>query len=314
MLHEYAVEPESLGRFNAIWQALEQFGVPYGRLIADFPPRRWQVEVWKATASCPDLERKTLEERLIRLKGKLKNSERHYDFQRTWRENAHLQQAEQPFRGVIQRDNARHVGFVLTEYDFHEENVLWNIRVQDNVERSPKALAACIAPLGAISQEILFVDPYFTAEQKWIAVFLECLRCCIAAGSKFRRIEVHSATRTPLEFFEKAARQYVSRKLPPHVEVGFFVWRKLEGCEKLHARYVLTERGGIRIDVGLDAGKPGETTDVSLLSQDLYKTRWCEFQRDSGAFELVGEFKICSTATVKGKPCCERTKTFGSGR
>ena len=37
MLHEYAIEPAVLSQFNAVWQALEQFGVPHGRLISTFP-------------------------------------------------------------------------------------------------------------------------------------------------------------------------------------------------------------------------------------------------------------------------------------
>jgi hypothetical protein len=54
----------------------------------------------------------------------------------------------------------------------------------------------------------------------------------------------------------------------------------------------LTERGGISFDVGLDAGQPGETTDVRLLSDELYEARWADFQNTTAAYEKVGEFTV----------------------
>jgi hypothetical protein len=55
---------------------------------------------------------------------------------------------------------------------------------------------------------------------------------------------------------------------------------------------VLTERGGIRFDVGLDRGEPGQTTDVSLLNDDLHQKRWSDFQSVSAAFDKVDDFEI----------------------
>ena len=37
MIHEYAVNPDSLSSFNEIWQALEQFGVQHGRMLVGCP-------------------------------------------------------------------------------------------------------------------------------------------------------------------------------------------------------------------------------------------------------------------------------------
>lgn len=123
MLYEYAVEPASLSRFNAIWQALEQFGVPSGRMIVAFP-KKWLREVYSATSDCPDVERKALEERLARLTKKLMASARDYDRSRTWRENAQQQQEVKPFRAIVQCDNEEGCQWVLTQFDFHDGNEL----------------------------------------------------------------------------------------------------------------------------------------------------------------------------------------------
>ena len=56
------------------------------------------------------------------------------------------------------------------------------------------------------------------------------------------------------------------------LEMTLVHWRKdrnTEG-ETLHPRYILTDRGGIRIEHGLDEGEYGETTDISLLDRTLY--------------------------------------------
>ena len=81
-------------------------------------------------------------------------------------------------------------------------------------------------------------------------------------------------------------------------------WTQRPGGENFHARYVMTELGGIRFDVGLDEGEPGETTDVSILPATLYARRWHDFHdRDEHgnpkpyAFDQIDDVLIPGTAT-----------------
>jgi hypothetical protein len=69
----------------------------------------------------------------------------------------------------------------------------------------------------------------------------------------------------------------------------------MECGDDLHPRYVFTERGGIRIERGLDEGDDGKTTDVSLLEASLYNRRWKDYQRDTSPFDFVDELKIIGT-------------------
>jgi hypothetical protein len=59
---------------------------------------------------------------------------------------------------------------------------------------------------------------------------------------------------------------------------------------------VLTERGGIRIDAGLDDGADGETTDVTLLDAAVYRVRREQYGKreppEENAFEFVDEITI----------------------
>ncbi len=60
-------------------------------------------------------------------------------------------------------------------------------------------------------------------------------------------------------------------------------------------RYVLTDIGGVRIEKGLDLGRPGETTDVSLLDDELWRCRWTELQAGAGTFQELDHVTITGT-------------------
>ena len=72
------------------------------------------------------------------------------------------------------------------------------------------------------------------------------------------------------------------------------MWKQRDRGKALHARYLLTNVGGMRVDHGLDEGAPGETTDIGLLSDEVYSSTWNDYQRNRKptSFELVGELEI----------------------
>jgi hypothetical protein len=296
VIREFAVEPESLSRLNIVWQAMEQFGVAHGRLISEFP-KGWLRQVYDATANCPPVERKSLEERLARLRHKVFRFRRSRptDPALTWRNNVHAEDAVEPFHAIIQADNSESHVRVLMPFDLHAENALWQVLTQGNVARTPEAIAAVVGPLGRISSELLFVDPYFSTEARWSKVLVACLKACGVGAATTKRIEFHTGATTPRQFLESGVNQWIVPQIPRGVRVRFVLWKQRPTGEKLHARYFLTERGGIRFDVGLDAGEPGETTDVSLLSDDLYRARWADFQEATAAFDKVDEFTVTGT-------------------
>ena len=66
-------------------------------------------------------------------------------------------------------------------------------------------------------------------------------------------------------------------------------WEQIAGGERLHPRYILTEMGGISFEVGLDEGKPGESTDVAILEPAILEQRRSEYQLDSPVFRRAQE-------------------------
>jgi len=81
--------------------------------------------------------------------------------------------------------------------------------------------------------------------------------------------------------------------LPVDFPVTIYRWRKKSDGDRPHARYVLTEMGGIRYDYGLDECEDvGQTTDVSLLSHSAYELRWRDYQKETAAYTLIDHFSV----------------------
>jgi hypothetical protein len=293
MINEFAIEPEALSEINMVWQALEQFGVPHGRLISEFP-RRWMRDVYDATSGCPPIQRSKLEIRLQRLRSKLVRSRngRKPDPAHTWRQKAHAEDANEPFHAIIQLNNDEGHERVLTPLDLTDDNAIWNVATERPVPRTPTALAEALGPLGRISKELLFVDPHFANEQWWSSVLLAALNECNTAALGHKRIEFHTGQFPDRRTLEASVNQYIAPRLSRSISIRFVLWEQKDSGEKMHARYFLTERGGIRFDFGLDAGAPGETTDVGLMSEELYAERWANYQNETAAYKKVDEFVV----------------------
>ena len=64
--------------------------------------------------------------------------------------------------------------------------------------------------------------------------------------------------------------------------------------EKLHARYLLTEVGGVAVDPGLDIDtrpNSGNTFLVTRLSAKIHQELWREYVQRTG-FQVITEFTI----------------------
>ena len=122
-------------------------------------------------------------------------------------------------------------------------------------------MAASIAPLLHYSKQIIFVDPHFTCESR----FLNALRAFLTQSVRYvtpGRLEYHTQASRSSSWFRN---QITSNAIPElgilgDVPIYFIRWARLERAEsdKMHPRYVLTERGGISFDFGLDEGKRRE--------------------------------------------------------
>lgn len=293
MIYEFALDPGVLNNFHAIRYFLEKFGVHRGRLISRYP-RKWKKMVFEACVACGDIERKRIEESLNNADNKLMSTSRSYDSTLTWFINAEHQHTIKPFHAIISSSNPRGVPEVLIADEVSEEATpLLRIKREDCVPRSAGVLASLVRPLLQISSEVLFIDPYFNPTKERFLTTLSQFLMALDGNDKVNCIEYHLGDDLDEAYFKAECRRNIPRLLPKNKKIRFLRWRQQEADpgDQLHPRYILTNLGGIRIDVGLDAGEEGETTDISLLDLPVYQQRWKDYH-DSPAFELVDELTI----------------------
>lgn len=309
MLHEFAVDPSCLTTIEVLRRFVDQCAIHMGRIISDFPRNQWVLLVRKSIQTSGFLEQQQLTEllTLLQRRGGLIDIGRAFNAKSPWLDNAVREHARQPFHAIISEWPSATEDWHLELARLGPETPRWNVESERCVERTASSLITCMLPLVHRSREILFVDPHFTPDRSRYQNALRSYLDAAHDGNRdYRRIEVHAklsvhdhATadqrRSWLDQFVADCNRCLPRQFRRGIRIAIYVWEEQPGSEKMHARYVLTECGGIRIDAGLDLGEPGQTTDVSLLPPSVRLSRWKSFQQGTSPFLLATRIEIIGT-------------------
>lgn len=305
MLLEYAVEPRAIG---SSWQnfryLIEKFGFDRGRLIARFP-KKWEREVYAASAEMKPVERARLEIALNQAKeSKFVRSGRPYDPEMgSWLKNAVAQQAVAPFQAIIAELNPMAHPQVIEVDEVDENHPLMISPHTWEVERVGVTLAAALSPLLKCAKSVLFVDRFFDISK---APYQETLKACLeavqASGGGSVRCEVHFCDhdkRPPPETIERYAHRWIHRILPAGMSLQLFSWKERKGGADFHARYLLTDVGGINVEAGFSAEGNHQMVQLGLLPIALAQSKVNALGRNSTVYDLVGPvLEIKSDGTV----------------
>lgn len=294
MFHEFALDPEVLRTWTAFRYLTDQFGMCHGRLISKFPSK-WKAAAYKACAHASPLEKSRIEEGLRRIDSKLCASGRDFDATLDWIGNAARSHADQPFRAIITTSDRSMFPGAVDHEGISETTECWMPGIPP-VRRRATEMAAAAEKLLKASSQIVFVDPHYSCAARHgrpLAAFLKHA----FTGASVKRLEYHLGSGGTAEWFGSKLQQLVQHLgFPDGVALVFYRWRERSEGEKLHARYILTELGGIRYDGGLDESNDPDgpqTTDVAALDPETYRKRWNEFHPDAGVFELVDAWNVC---------------------
>lgn len=305
MLFEYAVEPQAIG---SSWQnfryLIEKFGFDRGRLISRFP-KKWEREVYAAAAQMKPTERARLEIALNHAKqSKFLRSGRPYDPAiGSWSQNAIAQHAVAPFHAIITEQNPSAHPQVVTVDEVDEHHPLMVSAHTWEVERVGATLASALCPLLKSAKSVLFVDRFFDISK---AQYQETLKACLdviqASGGTGVRCEIHFCdhdNRPPPEFIEREAHKWIRRVLPAGMSFALFAWKERAGGADFHARYLLTDVGGMNVEAGFSAEGAHQKVQLGLLSLDLAQNRLNALVRNSTVYDLVGPvLEVRSDGTV----------------
>ena len=289
MIHEFAVEPEVMAtweHFNVLW---DDFGVSCGRLLVEFPGS-WRKQV----IALADQRSKPVRANSIKSKvcdqglrlAKLVGADGRQPDGSDWQASAVRQQCgSKPFRAVIASSNFCERADVLVAGEFERDAEPWKVPRQDSAcLRTREEMGRRINTLLHHSEQLKLVDRNFDpCEPRFSGPF----EAFVGVRSCWKRLEVHAAL--PLHYSQHVIQANYRRALELAVPTGttlqVFLWPGLPEGDRMHPRFVLTERGGVYFDYGLDEGQsPFETTLVTLLEHEVFIRQWEDFSESGTKF------------------------------
>ena len=295
MWREYAIEPAAMADWRFGLFVVSHLGFSQGRLLAELPPwKKWKDLVLEACRKegVRDVAKKRVLALLQKARPYVLPRGRAYYVSKAWEENVVREHRSQPLDGIVSCSDVVDVGCCLVVGEDWDHDAHWTVERSKAVERTAADILAAAEQLLVCSRELLLVDPYFDpADSDWLdplAVLLE--RAC-ENGRSVVSVEVHTLAKTDSEGlvvsdseFERRCQDHLPDLMPESLgEMEVVRWTR-RGGERLHARYILTELGGLGLEGGLDAGPAGQTTDAYLLEEPLRAKRVAQFNREDPAF------------------------------
>jgi len=300
MIKDIALDPELFCQWQHHKVLRHEFSVEKGRLIAGFPKKwkklvREKSEALEKSGELSSVKADTIRNWLAVSPGhedqRFFASAGVYDWGKAWHLNAEDQAAS--FAAVLSHREIEMPNAVLADDDLNylQDQRLMGV-TQVTVQRRKKPLIDCIWPLLRISSQIRIIEPNFNPNRpRFRDTLEELLDRLHREGSNVREVEIHVRNPDDQSHDEPPnfTRQEMISKLTPLLRTGWrlkvLLWTK--GREKLHARYLITDRGGVKIDWGWDEGEyDTETTPLELLTTQRWNQEWNRYMPGSADFEL----------------------------
>jgi len=298
MLKTFALDPELFADFQHFLLLRDKFGVPEGRLIAKFPGK-WKKQVREFCDAAVSAGRLKEVRRNTVINWMAKYGDRDSRLIATgavwedgpcWCDNASANQHH--FDCVISsRVQTGEKCLHADEDGGYAATAAFASSGQRNVLRTAQHLVECIWPLVRISTNIRIVEPHFDpVEPRFKNPIVRLIDRLHHVGRKLT-LELH-VLRLDREgndrFTPKTVENYrreLDPELPSGLQIHVFFWA--HSIQKLHPRYLLTDKGGIKLDHGWDEGDaPGLETPAMLLQEALWQEEYAKYQIGSQAFHL----------------------------
>jgi hypothetical protein len=295
MIHEFAVEPEVMAtweHFRVVWKDI---GVGEGRFLVEFPGN-WRKRVYELvdTLSKPvhaySIKSK-LGDTVLRRAKFVGASGRGFDGG-DWLANAIRQQAgEKPFRAIVVRTNPASRSDVLTSGEFDLDSEPWHVAREKHLHRNTNELVGAARALLRHCRELVLVDPHF---DPWEPRYVGPFTAFVGVRSDWQRLEIHRVLPDPfLRNLQEANYRRLQESVPERITLSVLFWPRLLDKDTIHARYILTERGGIGYDWGLDEGQnAAQATVVRLVEHESYLRLSEQYHRDARIFGIPERLEL----------------------
>jgi len=280
MIAECAIEPEVFAEWRHFQSLYEDFGAHRGRLISRFP-RKWlrsvltKAQEYVVSGANTEMQTKRIEARLSSEQFKLRRLKSSGGREgpregESWLDAAC--RADPPFDLIIARKSWPSAVSMEAENLMKDEEPFAR-RTQDHIRRNGAAIVGAAAVLLECSREIILVDPNLRPDEP--RFYNTILHLMAIIGHVPDRFEIHTKRilNRGEEFHSGPQRGKWRSKVLGELPTGWCLkvcyWDELPTGGRPHARFLLTERGGLHYDHGLDEGE-GETL-VALLDEPVWK-------------------------------------------
>lgn len=283
MNEEFALDPALGSRVQQLRFLLSKFGYYEGRFAARFPKAWFRDAVEQIQDDSIRAALAALWERYGDLT--FLASGRPYDPKQKWLENATSQHLSRPFAQVISAE--RHEG--TTALDDLELDALPGSR-DARKPGSVDNLLDVMSPLIRTSGTLYLIDPYFVPwahHVKWLftAVVEQAFNARCVSLTAFVSVGSWSEY---LHDGEERIEKTLPRRWGGRKRVDVKVCNDVGSDMKLHARYLFSERGGIRLDKGLQTQRA--VVDISYIDRGVHEDLMKTFVERPLPFEVVRHF------------------------
>ena len=294
MIKEFAVEPEAIvSSYRDFSYVIEKFGVCEGRIISRFP-RRWTSLVYEAAQQRHrgTIEYKRIEERLSRLPKDVLIAMARPAGAGDWIEVAIAEHQRQPFDYLI-TNTPQGFAEAVPINSLDGGHPCLQITREVSIPREPEAMANACAFLLKTAKVVKMIDPYFDFSHRRYREPFKAFMNHVRAGTQveiYRGIRDDGPTR---DFLRQKAEPFLQTVLP----VGVRARIVLLPSDTMHNRFLLTDLGGIKFGVGLDAASDNAAPEdeLSLMVPDVWQARWDQY----AGGELLGEWGGATTTIAE---------------
>lgn len=291
MIKEFAIEPEILATWENFRYFIEKFGVPQGRLIAEFPGK-WRRMVFEAAKKVAGpVELKRIVEKLTQVRDHvlLSRGRPGGDGTLPWLERALAENAREPFDGIIASANPTAAPNVILQSEVEDGHARFRVPRQIEVQRTSTGLVGCAEFMLRHTTIVKWVDYVIDLRQaRWRRPFRAALEVLRARGRPVV-FEVHRQFGNDVQ--KANLREQFQEVVWQHRTPGVTFTLHLHPEQMMHDRFILTDRGGIQIGHGLDDNEDGgsaPTANVMLLEQAMFQIQWQRFSTPGSLVLTIG--------------------------
>lgn len=302
MIKEIALDPCLFAQWQHHLALRDAFGVEKGRVISAFPKKwrghvREEVNRLEAAGEIGPVKAKSLRTWLEVPMGspdlRMVSSKASYDGTKAWQLNA--ADAWKSFDAILSHQEIETKNAIPADEDQeYLRDPKFSVETQRTIQRRCQPMIDCVWPLLRGSKVVKLVEPHFHPRiDRFVNVLAAMFDRLHAEGASIREIELHVRHPEDKEPQDTSPPNFtiseLKKQLYPLLRSGWSLRAHLwsRGREKMHPRYLLTDRGGIQIDHGWDEGKHDtETTPIHLLSRARWEQEMERYKLGSADFEI----------------------------